>query len=69
MRGSRESFTENKIDSKKRRYRWFARTLILFGKNIDFVTGDIELINKEYEHWKMIASTANPNWSISKIPQ
>ena len=45
-------FTEQDIEFMKKAIQVLCQSTNPLGKSIDFVTDDIESMNKEYEHWK-----------------
>ena len=45
-------FTEQDIEFMKKAIQVLCQSTNPLGKSIDFVTDDIDSMNKEYEHWK-----------------
>jgi hypothetical protein len=46
------SFKEEDIEFMKKAIQVLCQSTNPLGKSIDFVTDDIESMNKEYEHWR-----------------
>lgn len=50
--GPTGGFTEQDIEFMKKAIQVLCQSTNPLGKSIDFVTDDIDSMNKEYEHWK-----------------
>ena len=50
--GPSGGFTEKDIEFMKKAIQVLCQSTNPLGKSIDFVTDDIDSMNKEYEHWK-----------------
>lgn len=50
--GGGGGFSENDIEFMKKAIQILCQSTNPLGKSIDFVTDDIDSMNKEYEHWR-----------------
>jgi TRAF3-interacting protein 1 len=50
--GGTGGFSENDIEFMKKAIQILCQSTNPLGKSIDFVTDDIDSMNKEYEHWR-----------------